>query len=44
LLLGRGRDLARNSGGNAEQAVAKVLAAEYDKRVAKQMRLGLDVL
>lgn len=40
LILGRARDLARNSGGNAEFAVAKVLIAEYDKRLPRDQRLG----
>ena len=39
LLLGRARDLARGSGGSAEYAMAKVLTAEYDKRVERGAKL-----
>lgn len=43
LILGRARDLVRNSGGNGEQGVARVIAAEYDKRVDRKHKLRMDV-
>lgn len=39
LILGRARDLARGSGGNAEQATRKVLVSEYDRRAGRELKL-----
>lgn len=38
LLLGRARDLARSSGGNAEYSLARVLEGEYDRAVKRGRR------